>query len=74
MATRIVVDLQGPQGNVYWIMGYAEQLCDQLVNADPVKYDKVRIIAEMKLENEYEGILEVFERYFGDYVVFKNKS
>jgi|TARA_R110002020_G_scaffold187112_3_gene385231 hypothetical protein len=59
--TPIEIDLTGPQGNAYYLLGLAENLCKQL------KYDKIRtenIIREMKL-TDYEGLLYTFDREFG---------
>lgn len=50
MAERgIEIDLTGPQGNAFFLLGQASTL------------------AEMK-ESDYEHLLEVFDREFGDFV------
>ena len=59
--TPIEVDLTGPQGNAYYLMGLANNLSRQL------GYDKLhqeRIIEEMML-TDYEGLLHTFDREFG---------
>ena len=59
--TPIEVDLTGPQGNAYYLMGLANNLSRQL------GYDKLRqerIIEEMML-TDYEGLLYTFDREFG---------
>jgi len=61
MATPIEVDLTGPDGNAYYLLGLAQNLCGQL------KYSKFRtecILEEMKL-TDYEGLLYTFDREFG---------
>jgi hypothetical protein len=61
MATPIEVDLTGPDGNAYYLLGLAQNLCGQL------KYSKFRtecILEEMKL-SDYEGLLYTFDREFG---------
>jgi len=55
------IDLTGPQGNAFYLMGYAKELSKQL-NID----DKV-VIKKMK-ENNYENLIRVFDDYFGEYV------
>mgnify|MGYP001284370092 FL=1 len=60
----IHIDLTGPEGNAYVLMGYARNLCKQL------GYDKLhteRIIEEMML-TDYEGLLYTFNREFGTFV------
>mgnify|MGYP001280401247 CR=1 FL=1 len=58
---KIEVDLTGPQGNAYYLLGLADNLAKQL------GYDKShreRIQMEMKL-TDYEGLLYTFDREFG---------
>ncbi len=57
----IEIDLTGPEGNAFVLIGYAKNLCKQL------GYDKnktERIIDEMTL-TDYEGLLYTFDREFG---------
>jgi len=57
----IEIDLTGPEGNAYYLLGLANNLCRQL------KYDEFRtecILEEMKL-TDYEGLLYTFDREFG---------
>ena len=55
------IDLTGPQGNAFVLLGMAKSLCKQL------KWDYKPIVDEMKSGN-YENLVDVFEREFGDYV------
>ena len=57
----IEIDLTGPQENAYYLMGTARNLARQLDK------DTDAILAEMK-SGDYEHLLEVFEREFGEYV------
>ena len=62
MAQRgIEIDLTGPQGNGMWLTAYAVKLAKQL------DLDGKAIQNDM-LSSDYEHLLEVFEREFGDYV------
>lgn len=59
--TPIEIDLTGPEGNAYYLLSLASNLCKQL------KYDNFRtecILDEMKL-SDYEGLLHTFDREFG---------
>ena len=57
----IEIDLTGPQGNAFFLLGTATKLARQL---DLNEYE---VLAEMK-EGDYENLLQVFDRYFGSFV------
>jgi len=59
---RIEIDLTGPQGNAFYLLGLAKRLSETM-GENPVK-----ITAEMK-SGDYENLIKVFEREFGDVVV-----
>ena len=58
---KIEIDITGSQGNAFVIMGYARQYAKQL------GMDSKPIIEEM-MSGDYENLLEVFDKHFGDYV------
>lgn len=62
--SEIVIDLSGPEGNAFVLMGYARQYAKQL------GLDDKAIVSEM-MEGDYENLLEVFDRHFGDYVILE---
>jgi len=62
--SEIVIDLSGPEGNAFVLMGYARQYAKQL------GLDGKAIVSEM-MEGDYENLLEVFDRHFGDYVILE---
>ena len=59
-----VIDLTGPQGNAFFLLGQAGQYARDL------GLDGDQIITEMKL-GDYENLVAVFDRYFGDYVILE---
>jgi hypothetical protein len=62
--TEIVIDLTGPDGNAFMLMGYAKRLARQIgIEPQP-------IIEEM-MSGDYENLLEVFDRNFGDFVILE---
>ena len=62
--TEIVIDLTGPDGNAFALMGYAKRLAKQIgIEPQP-------IIEEM-MSGDYENLLEVFDRNFGDFVILE---
>jgi len=65
------IDLRGPEGNAYAILGLAKNLCDQLKEADAERYDWDRINTEMT-SSDYKNLVHTFEEYFGDYVTIYN--
>lgn len=60
----IEIDLTGPDGNAYMLMGIAKQLHRQL----DLEVSDTAMLAEMT-SGDYENLLAVMERYFGDYIV-----
>jgi len=65
------IDLRGPGGNAYAILGTASNLCNQLKDADPQRYNWERINTEMT-SGDYKNLVNKFEEYFGDYVTIYN--
>ena len=62
--TPIEIDLTGPDGNAFVLLGLAHQLCKKL-GYDSDRTEK--IIREMTL-TDYEGLLYTFDREFGSLV------
>ena len=60
-STGIEIDLTGPQGNAFCLMGVAMKLCKQL------GYDSKPVIDDMKA-GDYDNLLSVFDKHFGDFV------
>ena len=58
---RQVIDLTGPQGNAFFLLGTASKLAKQL------DLDGKAIQSEM-MEGDYENLIKVFDKYFGEYV------
>lgn len=60
----IVIDITGPDGNAFALMGYARRFAKQL------ELDSSAIINEM-MSGDYENLLEVFDSNFGDFVILE---
>ena len=56
-----VVDLTGPQGNSFYLLGLASKLCKQLEIEDDIILDDMR-------SADYEQLIDTFDNYFGDLV------
>ena len=63
----IVIDLTGPEGNAFALMGKAKGLAKQLGYDSIAQQD---IITEMQ-SSDYENLINVFDKYFGDYVILE---
>ncbi len=59
---QLEIDLTGPDGNAFVLMGTAKNLAKQL------GLDGEMITKEMMM-GDYENLLEVMEHYFGDYII-----
>jgi hypothetical protein len=59
---KIIIDLSGPDGNSFILMGIAKNLAKQL------GLDGDMIVKEMML-GDYENLLEVMEEYFGEFII-----
>lgn len=57
----ITIDLTGPQGNAFFLLGTVSNLAKQL------GMDSEEIIEEMK-SGDYENLIKVFDHYFGSIV------
>lgn len=55
------IDLRGTDGNAYCLMGYVKQFCKQL-DRDP------KPVIEEMMSGDYDNLVEVFDREFGDLV------
>ena len=60
----IEIDLTGPEGNAFVLLGYAKRYAKQL-GKNGVEAEA--IVNEMT-SGDYENLLDVFDREFGDYV------
>ena len=59
--SEITIDLTGPDGNVFVLMGKAKGFARDL------DLDGNKIINEM-MSSDYENAVQVFDKYFGSFV------
>lgn len=59
-----IIDLNGPGGNAFALLGLAENFAKQL------DLDGEKIVEEMQ-DGDYENLIETFDHYFGDFVVLE---
>ena len=59
-----VIDLTGPQGNAFYLLGTASKLSKQIgISSSRTK----EIMDEMK-SSDYENLIQLFDKYFGKLV------
>ena len=63
----IVVDLTGPDGNAFALIGLATRLAKQL----GIDSHTINVIKTKMMSGDYEHLLEVFDKYFGDFVILE---
>jgi hypothetical protein len=62
----IIIDLTGPDGNAFALMSYAKRFATQLGWKDK----GAALIADM-MSGDYEHLLEVFDKAFGEFVILE---
>ena len=65
----IEIDLNGPEGNAFVLLGYASRLGKQIYG-----YEKTEAILEEMKMSTYEVLLLTFDEYFGDFVILYRDS
>ena len=62
--SQTIIDLTGPQGNAFFLLGTAKNLAKRLgLDADA--------ITEEMRSSDYENLITVFDKYFGDLVILE---
>lgn len=57
------IDLAGPQGNAYVLLGIAESTSKQLGNTE----EETKAIMDSMMSSDYENLINVFDEHFGKY-------
>jgi hypothetical protein len=60
--TKIEIDLLGPEGNAFVLLGIAKDLCNKL------DLDWNYVHSEMT-SGDYENLIQVMDHYFGDLII-----
>ena len=64
ISKKLIIDLTGPQGNAYCLLGYAKNLCEQLGK----DYEDIQT---KMTAGDYENLLKEFDKEFGQYVILE---
>jgi len=63
----IVIDLTGPDGNAFALMGYATQFAKQIGRSQT----EIDLLIKEMTSSDYENLLKVFDREFGTFVILE---
>lgn len=80
MSPLIEIDLSGPQGNAFYLLGMVRSLCKtfhvEVEGLDGMRElgfvtakDSVEYIQDQMKSGDYENLLNVFDSYFGEWVI-----
>ena len=58
-----VIDLQGPQGNAFALMAYADDFLRQMGRGH-----EFNVMRTEMMSGDYDNLIRIFEKNFGDYV------
>jgi len=65
--TEIIIDLTGPQGNAFYLLGTASKWCKQL-GYDQEETDE--LLNDMK-SSDYHHLVNAFDNAFGHFVILQ---
>lgn len=57
------IDLAGPQGNAYVLLGIAENTSKKIGNTE----EETKAILDSMMSSDYENLIKVFDDNFGEY-------
>jgi len=61
---EIIIDLTGPEGNAFFLLGMARKLAKQLaIPHQPIEDDM--------MSGDYEHLIQVFDKHFGNFVILE---
>ena len=62
---KIEIDLRGPEGNVFYLIGAVGTIGKQLGWCG----EAIEMVRGMMMLGDYENALKVFDHHFGDHVI-----
>ena len=62
---KIEIDLNGPEGNAWYLIGLAGSLGKQL----NMTSFRIKCIQDEMMLSNYEMTIQTFDKWFGDYVI-----
>lgn len=67
--SEIVIDLTGPEGNAYVLLGYAKRYANDLGYSE----EEVEDLMKAMQSGDYENLIQVFDDHFGHYVILERQ-
>ena len=67
---KIVIDLDGPEGNAYNLIGVANNLMRRGFGRNALGRDIADVLKEMT-SGDYNNLVKVFDKHFGDMVILE---
>ena len=67
---KIIIDLDGPDGNAYNLLGVANNLMRRGFGRNAFGRDIAEVLNEMP-SGDYNNLVRVFDKYFGDMVILE---
>ena len=67
---RMKIDLDGPEGNAYVLLGLAKSFGKQL----KYSHEDISFLIEDMTGSDYAHLVRTFDMHFGDYVMLYNAS
>mgnify|MGYP001224463861 FL=1 len=65
---EIVIDLTGPQGNAFYLIGTAKRLAKDVLGYDRNRWDAVE---KDMMSHGYEHLVQTFDTLFGDFIILE---
>ena len=62
---KIEIDLTGPQGNAFCLLGYARKFAKQLGQSE----EQIDELLDEMRQSDYEHLVKVFDREFGEFCI-----
>jgi hypothetical protein len=66
----ITIDLNGPEGNAFFLIGLGKKIGRQL----ELPWKQVNDTVNEMMSGDYQNLLDVFVREYGDYVEFTGEN
>jgi hypothetical protein len=66
---KVEIDLTGTQGNVFYLIGFAQNLAKQLNKLRGADYQDPKAIVADMMSGDYDHAVDVMEREFGHLII-----
>ena len=67
---ELVINLDGPDGNVFSLMSNAKRLAREI----GYSFEKQNTICEKMMSGDYANAVRTFDKYFGEFVILETTN